>query len=216
MISKKWDEEVIGYENRKDEDIIKDIHNGDTLAQDYILDKYKPLVKKKARAFFLIGADREDIIQEGMIGLYKAIRDYQYDRNASFHVFADICISRQIITAIKTATRLKHMPLNSYISLNKPINESESDDTYINFIKSEYELNPETLFIGQESKNFIESHIEEILSGFESKVLYEYLQGNSYSQVAKIMNKSEKSIDNALQRVKKKIEKFLQEKNLDS
>jgi RNA polymerase sporulation-specific sigma factor len=197
------------YQGKNDEDLIQYIKSGDEQAQEYILNKYKPLVKAKSRAYFLIGADREDIIQEGMIGLYKAIRDYKEEKNSSFRGFAELCINRQIITAIKTATRQKHLPLNTYVSLNKPIFENESESTYIDIIQEGEVLNPETLFIGRENRSFIESQIIKNLSRFETKVLSLYLQGRSYFEIAQVINKSEKSIDNALQRVKKKIEKCL-------
>ncbi len=199
------------YHGQSDEDIIHMIKAGNIQAQEYILNKYKPLVKGKSRAYFLIGADREDIIQEGMIGLYKAIRDYKEEKNSSFHGFAELCINRQIITAIKTATRQKHLPLNTYVSLNKPIFENESDNTYLDIIQEGEVLNPETLFIGRENRSFIEAQIIKKLSRFETKVLFLYLQGRSYFEISQIIHKSEKSIDNALQRVKKKIEKCLDE-----
>lgn len=204
-----------GYENKADEEIIKMIKLGNQDAQDYVLDKYKTLVKTKSRAYFLIGADREDIIQEGMIGLYKAIRDFQDNKHTSFRVFAELCINRQIITAIKAATRQKHIPLNSYISLNKPAYEDDSEQTYLDMLKEMELSNPETVLIGQEDKNFIESHMGKILSDFESRVLSFYLQGKTYYEIAKMIGKPEKSIDNALQRVKKKIEKLMNEKRLD-
>lgn len=212
----KIEELLVQYKSKSDEEIIKIIRNGDKQAQDYILDKYKALVKTKSRAYFLIGADKEDIIQEGMIGLYKAVRDYQSERNASFKVFAELCINRQIITAIKAATRQKHIPLNSYISLNKPVFEEESEQTYMDMLKIGEIFNPEALFISQEDKNFIENQMEKVLSDFETKVLAFYLQGKSYFEISKIIKKPEKSIDNALQRVKKKVEKFLEEKRLDA
>lgn len=216
MSYEKIGELLTQYKNKSDEEIIKIIRNGDKQAQDYILDKYKALVKTKSRAYFLIGADKEDIIQEGMIGLYKAVRDYQSERNASFKVFAELCINRQIITAIKAATRQKHIPLNSYVSLNKPVFEEESEQTYMDMLKIGEIFNPEALFISQEDKNFIENQMEKVLSDFETKVLAFYLQGKSYFEISKIIKKPEKSIDNALQRVKKKVEKFLEEKKLDA
>ena len=204
------------YINMHDEDVIDLIKSGDTDAQEYIFGKYKNVVKMKSRAYFLIGADSEDIIQEGMIGLYKAIRDFQKDKNASFKVFAELCINRQIITAIKTATRQKHMPLNSYVSLNKSAFDDNSEETYMDIIKTVDEMNPEALLIGQENKDYIESNISKILSDFERMVLAYYLQGKSYLEISKISGKPEKSVDNALQRVKKKIEKFVEEKELDT
>lgn len=208
--------EVSIYSNKIDEEIIEIIRNGNQSAQDYILDKYKAMVKAKSRTYFLIGADREDIIQEGMIGLYKAIRDFQGNKHTSFRVFAELCINRQIITAIKAATRQKHIPLNSYVSLNKPAFEDESDQTYLDMLKEMDLSNPETVLIGQEDKNFIESRMGRVLSDFELRVLSFYLQGKSYFEIAKEIDKPEKSIDNALQRVKKKIEKLIDEKRLDA
>jgi RNA polymerase sporulation-specific sigma factor len=174
-------------------------------------------VRAKSRAYFLIGADSEDIIQEGMIGLYKAVRDYNEEKNASFRSFAELCVNRQMITAIKAATRQKHQPLNSYVSLNKPVYEEESEQTYMDFLQSDSSalLNPETLLIGQENKHFLEDQMVKNLSSFETRVLVLYLQGRSYFEIAHVLDKPEKSIDNALQRVKKKLEKFLEEKNLD-
>ncbi|MBR2061843.1 MAG: RNA polymerase sporulation sigma factor SigH [Anaerotignum sp.] len=205
------------YKNAKDEELVLMAQNGDEAAQEYLLDKYKSLVRAKSRAYFLIGADSEDIIQEGMIGLYKAVRDYNEEKNASFRSFAELCVNRQMITAIKAATRQKHQPLNSYVSLNKPVYEEESEQTYMDFLQSSSGslLNPEALLIGQENKSFLESQMVKNLSSFETRVLVLYLQGRSYFEIANVLDKPEKSIDNALQRVKKKLEKFLEEKNLD-
>ncbi len=205
------------YKNAKDEELVLMAQNGDDAAQEYLLDKYKSLVRAKSRAYFLMGADSEDIIQEGMIGLYKAVRDYNEEKNASFRSFAELCVNRQMITAIKAATRQKHQPLNSYISLNKPVYEEESEQTYMDFLQSSSGslLNPEALLIGQENKSFLEDQMVKNLSSFETRVLVLYLQGRSYFEISRVLDKPEKSIDNALQRVKKKLERFLEEKNLD-
>ena len=205
------------YKSAKDEELVLMAQNGDDTAQEYLLDKYKSLVRAKSRAYFLIGADSEDIIQEGMIGLYKAVRDYNEEKNASFRSFAELCVNRQMITAIKAATRQKHQPLNSYVSLNKPVYEEESEQTYLDFLQSGSSslLNPEALLIGQENKSFLEDQMVKNLSSFETRVLVLYLQGRSYFEISRVLDKPEKSIDNALQRVKKKLEKFLEEKNLD-
>jgi len=205
------------YKSAKDEELVLMAQKGDDAAQEHLLNKYKSLVRAKSRAYFLIGADTEDIIQEGMIGLYKAVRDYNEERNASFRSFAELCVNRQMITAIKAATRQKHQPLNSYVSLNKPVYEEESEQTYMDFLQSSSDslLNPETLLIGQENKHFLEDQMVKNLSSFETRVLVLYLQGRSYFEIAHVLDKPEKSIDNALQRVKKKLEKFLEEKNLD-
>jgi RNA polymerase sporulation-specific sigma factor len=194
-----------------DEDVIKDAKAGNALALEFLINKYKSFVRAKARTYFLIGADREDIIQEGLIGLYKAIRDFRGDKLSSFRAFAELCITRQIITAIKTATRQKHIPLNSYVSLNKPIFDEESDRTLLDVISEENISDPEEMIINREEFNGIEVKMGEILSGLEWEVLSLYLQGKSYQEVAVDLDRHVKSIDNALQRVKRKLEKYLEE-----
>ncbi|MBF4695864.1 RNA polymerase sporulation sigma factor SigH [Fusibacter ferrireducens] len=186
---------------------------GDSKAQEALIKKYKNFVRSKARTYFLIGADREDIIQEGMIGLFKAIRDYKPDKISSFRTFAELCIKRQMITAIKTATRQKHIPLNSYVSLNKPIFDEESDRSMYEMVTNSKELDPEHLVIRREELDMIEAKMGEVLSDLEWQVLNAYLDGRSYQEIAVQMNRHVKSIDNALQRVKKKLEKFLEDKN---
>ena len=183
-------------------------------AIDYIVNKYKNFVRAKARSYFLVGADREDIIQEGMIGLYKATRDFKHDKLASFRAFAELCITRQIITAIKSATRQKHAPLNSYISLNKPVYTEDSERTLIEMLSSTKITNPEDLIISQEELNDIERNIGHILSDLEWEVLEGYLDGRSYQEMAEVTDRSVKSIDNALQRVKRKLEKYLEHRVL--
>lgn len=194
-----------------DEEIIKDAKAGDALALEFLINKYKSFVRAKARTYFLIGADREDIIQEGLIGLYKAIRDFRGDKLSSFRAFAELCITRQIITAIKTATRQKHIPLNSYVSLNKPIFDEESDRTLLDVISEESISDPEEMIINREEFNGIEVRMSEILSGLEWEVFSLYLEGKSYQEVAEELDRHVKSIDNALQRVKRKLEKYLEE-----
>ena len=203
------------YKDYRDEELVRIAQAGDDAVQDYLLDKYKSLVRAKSRAYFLIGADSEDIIQEGMIGLYKAVRDLNGEKNTSFRSFAELCVNRQMITAIKAATRQKHQPLNSYISLNKPVYEDETEQTYMDLLQEGAFLNPETLLIGQENRNFLEDQLVKHLSGFETRVLMLYLQGRSYFEIARTLKKPEKSIDNALQRIKKKLERFLEEKDVD-
>lgn len=193
-----------------DEQIVEMSKQGDDVALEYLIRKYKNFVKVKSKAYFLVGADKEDIIQEGMIGLYKAIRDFDDTKATSFKVFAELCVTRQIITAIKTATRQKHMPLNSYISLNKPIFEDESERTLIDTLSSTAILDPEELMISKEQLKDMESKMSEILSRLEWKVLSDYLQGKSYQEIAEELNRRVKSIDNALQRVKRKVEKYLE------
>ncbi len=202
----------IPYRDIEDEDIVELIREGDKYALDYLMDKYKNFVRAKAKTYFLVGADRDDIIQEGMIGLYKAIRDYRFDKTTSFRTFADLCVTRQMITAIKTATRQKHMPLNSYVSLNKPMFDDESEGIMlIDLMSTKKGINPEEVFIGQESLTFIEQHLEKSLSTLECQVLALYLQGKSYSETAKRLGRPVKSIDNALQRIKRKLENYLEE-----
>lgn len=197
------------YEYESEEKIVEEAKIGNKRAQEFIISKYENFVKNKAKSYFLIGADKEDIYQEGMIGLYKAIRDFNGEKSTSFKAFAELCITRQIITAIKTATRQKHIPLNTYISLNKPVSEEESDRTLLDIISSVRITNPEELIIGQEQKEFIEEEINKVLSDLEIQVLQSYLEGKSYQEIACDLDRHSKSIDNALQRVKKKLEKCL-------
>ena len=194
-----------------DEEVVEMSHQGEPLAEDYLLDKYKNFVRAKARSYFLIGADHEDIVQEGMIGLYKAIRDYRPEKLSSFRAFAELCITRQIITAIKTATGQKHIPLNSYISLNKPLYDEESDRTLMDVIMEGRVSNPEEIIINREDLIHINEKIKEVLSGLEQEVLSAYLDGKSYQEIAESLGRHVKSIDNALQRVKRKLEKYLEE-----
>ena len=193
-----------------DESIVEAAKEGDTAALEYLINKYKNFVRAKARSYFLIGADREDIIQEGMIGLYKAIRDFRRDKLSSFRAFAELCITRQIITAIKTATRQKHIPLNSYISLNKPIYDEDSDRTLLDVISSIKVADPEELVINQEASASMRERIRKNLSELECKVLTAYLEGKSYQEMANELQRHVKSIDNALQRVKRKLERNLE------
>ena len=199
------------HETRTDEELALLAQQGDDAALEYLLNKYKNFVRSKARSYFLIGADHEDIVQEGMIGLYKAIRDFKPEKLSSFRAFAELCITRQIITAIKTATRQKHIPLNSYVSLNKPIYDDESDRTLLDVITEGRVANPEDMLISQEDVGLIEDKIGQMLSSLEREVLSAYLDGKSYQEIAQELDRHVKSIDNALQRVKRKLEKFLAE-----
>ena len=201
------------FENMADEEIVRLAQqDGDGAALEYLLNKYKNFVRTKARSYFLIGADHEDIVQEGMIGLYKAIRDYREDRLSSFRAFAELCITRQIITAIKTATRQKHIPLNSYISLNRPIYEEDSDRTLLDVITEDSPSNPEEMLIDREDLSVIEGRIGSMLSELEKQVLIRYIEGKSYVEISEEMNRHVKSVDNALQRIKRKLQKYLDEK----
>lgn len=199
------------YSELTDEQIVQLCHDGDSMAEEYLLNKYKNFVRSKARSYFLIGADHEDIVQEGMIGLYKAIRDFKQEKLSSFRAFAELCITRQIITAIKTATRQKHIPLNSYVSLNKPLYDEESDRTLLDILMEGSTGNPEDMIINQENLGNIHQKINEVLSGLEQEVLAAYLDGKSYQEIAEALGRHVKSIDNALQRVKRKLEKYLEE-----
>ncbi|MCL6476809.1 MAG: RNA polymerase sporulation sigma factor SigH [Peptococcaceae bacterium] len=201
-----------GFHLLIDEDIVEYAREGDDVALEYLINKYKNFVRAKARSYFLIGADREDIIQEGMIGLYKAIRDFRMDKLSSFRAFAELCITRQIITAIKTATRQKHIPLNSYVSLNKPIYDEDSDRTLLDVISGTKITDPEELIISREEFDDIEEKMGEILSSLEWKVLMSYLEGKSYQEIAEDLKRHVKSIDNALQRVKRKLERYLEKR----
>ncbi|MFC7687666.1 RNA polymerase sporulation sigma factor SigH [Ureibacillus sp. GCM10028918] len=198
------------FEDLSDEQLIEEVHHGNTEALDYLITKYRLFVKAKARSYFLIGADKEDIIQEGMIGLYKSIRDFKGDKLSSFRAFAELCITRQIITAIKTATRQKHIPLNSYVSLDKPIYDEESDRTLMDIITSSESEDPVYLMINREEYSHLEEKIGEILSELEQQVLALYLDGQSYNEISEELNRHVKSIDNALQRVKRKLERHLE------
>lgn len=197
-----------------DEDIVSMAQLGDNEAQEYLINKYKNFVRAKARSYFLIGADKEDIIQEGMIGLYKAIRDFKGDKLSSFRAFAELCVTRQIITAIKTATRQKHIPLNSYVSLNKPIYDEDSDRTLLDIISGSQVTDPEELIISREEFDDIEGKMCEILSSLEWEVLMSYLEGKSYQEIARDLRRHVKSIDNALQRVKRKLERYLEKREI--
>ena len=202
----------LDFENMPDEDIVQLAQEADGAALEFLLNKYKNFVRTKARSYFLIGADHEDIVQEGMIGLYKAIRDYRKDKLKSFRAFAELCITRQIITAIKTATRQKHIPLNNYVSLNRPIYDEESDRTLLDVITEEIPSNPEEMLIDREDLSVIEGRIGQMLSDLEKQVLVRYMEGKSYVEISEETGRHVKSIDNALQRIKRKLLKYLKEK----
>lgn len=204
------------FEALTDEEIVLDAKDNDNEeALVYLINKYRNFVRAKARSYFLIGAEREDIIQEGMIGLYKAIRDFRNDKLSSFRAFAELCVTRQIITAIKTATRQKHIPLNSYVSLNKPIYDEDSDRTLLDVLSGSKISDPEELVISREEFIDIEEKMGEILSDLEWKVLMSYLDGKSYQEIAVELMRHVKSIDNALQRVKRKLERYLDNRSDD-
>jgi RNA polymerase sporulation-specific sigma factor len=181
-------------------------------AQDYILEKYKRLVIICTRRLYILGGDSEDVIQEGMIGLYKAIRDYDPSKNAKFFTFAKMCIDRQVATAIKTANRQKHKPLNESYSLDKSVFDEGDDFTYMDTYKDRSIVSPENLIIDNENKRSLELAIEDKLSALEKRVLSLYLKGKTYTEIAKIIGREDKSIDNTLQRIKRKVEKIVEER----
>ncbi|ARF18867.1 RNA polymerase sporulation sigma factor SigH [Sporosarcina sp. P3] len=195
-----------GFSKLSDEEMVELIHLGNSDVLDFLITKFQPIVRMKARTYFIIGGDREDIMQEGMIGLYKAIRDFRPDRLSSFKVFAELCITRQIITAIKTATRQKHIPLNTSISLDKPMYDEDQERTLLDIIAGSTLDDPEDLMIHKENFTFMEEEMNKVLSGLEREVLTLYLEGQSYREISEVLNRQVKSIDNALQRIKRKLE----------
>ncbi len=199
----------INYEQESDESLIERLRDGESTIVDYIMNKYKYLVRSKAQAMYILGADTEDLIQEGMIGLFKAVRDYDCGRDASFFTFAELCISRQMYTAVQASQRKKHAPLNTYISLYGEQKEKGEGTPLEEILSSGAGSNPETLFLDKERMEYLEGEIDKELSSLEKQVLDLYLTGMSYSQIAKVLGKEEKSTDNALQRVKAKIKKIL-------
>ena len=203
------------YGNTTDEELIDRIRQGESQITDYIMEKYKNLVRKKAKSMYILGADNDDLIQEGMIGLFKAVRDYDAGRDASFYTFADLCVSRQMYNAVQASRREKHAPLNSYISLYEDIAETEEDGAMelVNVIASNIETNPEQIFIDKENVAQIEAIIEKELSSFEKQVLDLYITGMAYSQIAKVLGRDEKSTDNALQRLKTKLRRAVNNQN---
>lgn len=203
------------YSSIADEEIVVRIQNGEQPAIDYLFEKYKFLVRNKAKALYLIGGDKDDLIQEGMIGLYKAIRDYQSDKDNAFFNFADLCISRQIYSAIKASNRKKNIPLNTYISLDTPAygenNDTEEKQTLVDIMQQKHISNPEELVIDKENTSMIEYELVRRLSGLEKNVLGLYMQDLKYLQIAEVLHKEPKTIDNALTRIKTKLNQLLKE-----
>jgi RNA polymerase sporulation-specific sigma factor len=196
-----------------DEELVDRARGGDDKAIETLLHRYRHYARAKARTYFLAGADREDIVQEGMIGLFKAIRDFQIEKNTAFRAFAELCITRQIITAIKTATRQKHIPLNSYVSLNKPASGAEGDEDrpLSDALIGSAMMDPAELVISAEEIASIKQSVGRLLSGLETEVLQLYMDGKSYQEIADMLGRHVKSIDNALQRIKRKLEHHLAE-----
>ena len=206
---------VYEYSTLTDEEVIEKIRNHDSYAVDYLLEKYKNAVRQKAKALFIIGGDRDDLIQEGMIGLYKAIRDYDATKNVSFSYFADLCISRQIYDAIKASNRKKNIPLNTYISLNSKVrngfNDTEEMLSIIDIIYQDNNTNPEELIIDKERTSMLEYELERRLSNLEKEVVKLFIVGMKYTEIAAVLNKEPKSIDNALQRIRAKLNTLIKE-----
>ena len=196
------------YAQSSDEELILRLRDGEEQITDYIMDKYKNLVRSKAKSMYILGADRDDLIQEGMIGLFKAIRDYDSGRDASFSTFAELCISRQMYSAVQAAGRMKHIPLNTYISLYQSEEQGEEEKNILDIL-ADGGLNPEDLVIDKENVENLEKRIEEELSGFEKQVLELYITGMSYTQIARVLGRDDKSTDNALQRLKAKIRRLI-------
>ena len=201
------------YEECQDDELIRRLRDGDGSVMDYLMEKYKDLVRRKARLMYLPGADQEDLIQEGMIGLFKAVRDYDCGRDASFYTFADLCISRQMYTAVQASKRLKHTPLNTYVSLDSHGRTEEDRDpetqTLAELLTDKTGRNPEELFLDKERVAYLEKRIATELSELERQVLDLYITGMSYTQIAKVLRRSEKATENALTRAKQKIRSFL-------
>ena len=196
----------INYEELKDEEVVSLAQNGDKSAVDFILNKYKDFVEIRSLPYFMAGGERDDLVQEGLIGLYKAIKSYSDERKANFKTFAEICVVRQMISAVKSSTRKKNSPLNHYISIHVPEDEMDTISGKLIDIKNS---DPESMLIEKEAADGMQDKINSILSDFEAEVLGYYLSGISYKEIAKSLNKSAKAVDNALCRIKKKIEKYI-------
>ena len=201
------------YRQCSDDELIDRLRRGEEPIMDFICDKYKNLVRSKAKSMFILGADSEDLIQEGMIGLFKAVRDYDMGRDASFYTFAELCISRQMYTAVQASKRQKHLPLNTYVSLDSGSTQADGEgrepQTLAELLADRTELSPEELFLDKERAAFLEKAIEEELSDFERQVLELSMTGMGYVQIAKVLGRDEKATDNALQRLKAKVRRVL-------
>lgn len=196
------------FENNNDEEILLEIKNGNESALEFLISKYKNLVNNKVSKYFIIGAEKEDIVQEGLIGLFKAIKDYDKTKQNSFKSFASLCIERQIITAIKTSNRQKHLPLNSSLSLNNTVNENDNETSFLEIVDAPNVEDPLDTITKKEYFTHIKSKLNSNLSDFEKKVLYNYIEGNSYTHIAEKLDMPVKSIDNAIQRIRKKLPKI--------
>lgn len=205
-------EKYAEYEQCTDAELIDRLRRGEESIMDYICDKYKNLVRSKAKSMFILGADNEDLIQEGMIGLFKAVRDYDMGRDASFYTFAELCISRQMYTAVQASKRQKHRPLNTYISLDAGIasgHDGQEEQNLAEVLTDRVEQSPEERFLDKERVAYLEKAIEEELSDFEKQVLDLYITGMSYTQIARVLGRDEKATDNALNRSRQKVKELL-------
>lgn len=198
---------MVSYKDMTDEQLICKYRDGDKQIMDYLMEKYKNLVRKEANAIFLLGGENDDLIQEGMIGLFKAIQDYNTEKEASFHSFAKLCVTRQMYSAIEASNRKKHSPLNSYISL---YDKDEDQGRLIDQMEATGESNPEELFISQEYAEVLEQKLQDSLSQLEKRVLYLHVSGFDYKTIGKLLDKSDKTVDNALQRIRGKMTKILE------
>ena len=197
------------YESLTDEELITLFRDGDQEAMEMLLNKYKEMVLRKAKSMYILGGDSDDLIQEGMLGLFKAVRDYDCGRDASFRTFAQLCVTRQLYTAVKASSRKKHLPLNTAISLSRPVREDgEEDEEFLDCLEADASSNPEVYLIGQEEMERLEEKIEKELSPFEKQVLELHLTGMGYVEIAHVLNRDEKSTDNALQRIRTKLRKW--------
>ena len=197
------------YEELTDEELITLFKDGDQEAMEKLLNKYKEMVLGKARSMYILGGDSDDLIQEGMLGLFKAVRDYDCGRDASFRTFAQLCATRQLYTAVKASSRKKHLPLNTAISLSRPVREDgEEEEEFLDCLEADASSNPEVYLIGQEEMERLEEKIERELSPFEKQVLELHLTGMGYVEIAHVLNRDEKSTDNALQRIRTKLKKW--------
>lgn len=204
------------YGSYSDEELIVRLRDGEERITEYLMNKYKNLVRRKARSMYILGADGDDLIQEGMIGLFKALRDYDSGRDASFLTFADLCVSRQMYTAVQASKRQKHIPLNTYVSLYGSAGtnrDGEEEESLVNVLSDVAGTNPEDVVIDRDNVIQLEQTIERELSGFEKQVLDLYLTGMSYQQIAKVLGRDDKSTDNALQRIKTKLRRAIGREN---
>ncbi len=198
------------YGHCTDDELIDRLRQGESAIMDYICDKYKNMVRSKAKSMFILGADNEDLIQEGMIGLFKAVRDYDMGRDASFFTFAELCVSRQMYTAVRASKRQKHLPLNTYVPLDSSASDDDREGGDLSELLSDrVELSPEEQFLDKERVAYLEKQIDKELSDFEKQVMDLYITGMSYAQIARVLGRDEKATDNALQRLKAKIKKML-------